>query len=256
MPPGLRAAARLVLLAAAPLAGACASPLDSLTGASADQMAGQAFANLDAAKVTHLTGGFQNGGRRFTLDCTTDHAGDAQGTISVDGRAFDLLVTGGRTFVRGQGFWASYGDDRVTRSYGDSWVALQAGGSGSLAGPGSPCTIGQTLRDRRLQLQKGGTSRIGRQEVVELSDSSGRLYVTSGKPTQLVRMVSSPGYRTPDGSSDVRLDFDHPKQLQVTPPPGPFASASSSGSGRSSATRNGRSRPSQKFSLTPDSLRS
>jgi hypothetical protein len=219
MPRGLRNALRLGLLVVTPLAAACASPLDSLMGTSADQLASQAFANLDAAKVTHLVGGFQNGGRRFALDCTTDHAGDAQGTISVDGRPFDVLVTGGRTFVRGQGFWAAYGDDKVTRFYGESWVALQVGTAGSLAGLASPCTIGQTLRDRRFQLKKGASSRIRGQDVIELSDSSGRMYVTSGKPTQLVRVVSSSSYRTPDGSSDVHLDFDHPRQLQVAPPP-------------------------------------
>lgn len=218
--PGSRRIAFTCLVAAAALAAvACTSPLDSLTGTSADQLASQALGNLDAAKVTHTAGGFANGGRRFTLDCTTNHAGEARGTVSVDGRAFEVLVASGRTYVKGAGFWAAFGDAKVSKLYGDSWVALQIGSSGSLAGLGSPCTIGQTLRDRRFQLKKGPTSKLGGRQVVELSDSSGKLYVTPDKPVQLVRIVSSPSYRSPDGSSDIHLDFEYPKQLQLEPPP-------------------------------------
>lgn len=200
------------------LGAACTSPVDALTGTSADQLASQAFANLDSAKVAHVKGSFVNGERRFTLDCTTDHAGNAQGTIGVNGGNYEVLVTSGQTYVRGHGFWSSFGDEKVARLYGDSWVALQTGSQRSLAGVASPCTLGQTLRDRRFQLTKGGTSRIGREQVVELSDSSGKLYVTPSKPSHLLRMVSSPGYRAPDGSSDVHLDFDYPTHLQVAPP--------------------------------------
>ncbi|PZR94471.1 MAG: hypothetical protein DLM67_12440, partial [Candidatus Nephthysia bennettiae] len=172
---------------AAIVAAACASPLDRLTGPSADQLASLAFASLDSAPATHLGGSFSNAGRRFTIDCTVNRSGEAQGTVEVDGRAYRLIVSGGRTYVQGQGFWAAYGDATVARLYGESWVLLDPGGVSSAGGPASPCGVARSLRGRRFQLKNDGDAKIGGQSAVQLSDSSGRLYLTTGKQPRLLR---------------------------------------------------------------------
>jgi hypothetical protein len=213
----LRVAARLCLLM--PLsAAACASPLDSLSGPSANELASQAYAQLASSRVTHLAGSFVNAGRRFTLDCTVTRGGDAHGAVEVDNRAYELLVSSGQTYVRGKDFWSGYGDAAVVKLYGDSWVALQANGVSTLGGPTGPCAVARALPDRPFQAKRDGEARIGGQPAVQLSDSSGRLYVSSGQPPRLLRVVSAKGYRTPDGSSELRLDFDYPRRFQVEAP--------------------------------------
>jgi hypothetical protein len=214
----LAAAARLCLLLGPLAVAACGSPLDALTGPSADELASRAFANLASSRVTHLSGSFVNGSRHFSLDCTVSRGGDAQGAVQVDDRAYELLVSGGQTYVRGQQFWSGYGDPGVARLYGDSWVALQANGISTLGGPAGPCAVARALPDRPLQMKREGEARIAGTPAVELSDSSGKLYVSSDGQPRLLRMVSGRGYRTPDGSSDLRLDFDYPKQFQVAAP--------------------------------------
>jgi hypothetical protein len=213
----LRVAARLCILV--PLSSAaCASPMDALTGPSANELASQAYSQLASSPVTHLAGSFVNAGRRFTLDCTVTHAGEAHGALQVDERAYELLVSGGQTYVRGKDFWSGYGDAAVAKLYGDSWVALQANGVSTLGGPAGPCAVARALPDRPFQAKRDGEARIGGQAAVQLSDSSGRLYVSSAQPPRLLRVVSARGYRTPDGSSDLRLDFDYPRHFQVQAP--------------------------------------
>src|SRR2546421_3290162 len=213
----LRVAARICILV--PLSGAaCASPMDALTGPSANELASQAYSQLASSPVTHLAGSFVNAGRRFTLDCTVTHAGEAHGALQVDERAYELLVTGGQTYVRGKDFWSGYGDAAVAKLYGDSWVALQANGVSTLGGPAGPCAVARALPDRPLQMKREGEARVAGKPAVELSDSSGRLYVSNDGQPRLLRMVSGRGYRTPDGSSDLRLDFDYPTQFKVAAP--------------------------------------
>jgi hypothetical protein len=216
---GLWARLRLWLLAVPLVAGACGSPIEALTGPSADELAAQAFASLDRAPATHLAGVFVNAGRHFVLDCTLRRGGEARGSIEIDGRPYQMLVSGGHTFVSGQGFWASYGDPKVARLYGDGWVMLDASGVSTLGGLASPCSVGRALREKRFQLKKeDGETRVAGQAAVELSDSSGKLFVSAGKQPRLLRIESARGYRAPDGSSDLRLDFGYPASVEIAPP--------------------------------------
>ncbi|MDQ6743083.1 MAG: hypothetical protein M3Z97_09280 [Candidatus Dormibacteraeota bacterium] len=207
----------LVVLAAV-MGAACTSPLESLTGPSPDELAGRAFAGLDSAPATHLAGSFSNAGRHFTIDCTVNRNGDAQGSVELDGRSYRLIVSGGRTYVQGQGFWAAYGDPTVARLYGDSWALLDANGVNSVGGPASPCSVGRSLRNRRFQLKNDGQASVAGRSAVQLSDSSGRLYLTTGQQPRLLRILSARGYRAPDGTSDLRLDFGYPPRATVTAP--------------------------------------
>ena len=200
------------------MAGACTSPLEAITGPSPDELAGRAFAGLDSAPATHLAGSFSNAGRRFTIDCTVNRSGDARGSVDVDGRAYQLIVSAGRTYVQGQGFWAAYGDPTVARLYGVSWALLDANGVTSVGGPAGPCSVGRALRNRRFQLKNDGEARVGGQSAIQLSDSSARLYLTTGNQPRLLRILSARGYRAPDGTSDMRLDFSYPARAAVSAP--------------------------------------
>jgi hypothetical protein len=203
---------------AALMAAACTSPLEAFTGPSADELAGRAFAGLDSAPATHLSGSFSNAGRRFTIDCTVNRSGDTQGSVAVDGRAYQLIVSAGRTYVQGPGFWAAYGDPTVARLYGQSWALLDANGVNSVGGPASPCSVGRALRNRRFRLKNDGDARVAGQSAIQLSDSSGRLYLTTGQQPRLLRILSARGYRAPDGSADLRLDFRYPPRTTVSAP--------------------------------------
>lgn len=207
------------ILLAALLAGACGSPLETLVGPSPDELAGRAFAGMDSAPATHLVGTFSNAGRHFTIDCTINRSGDTQGSVDLDGRAYQLIVSGGRTFVQGQAFWAAYGDSTVARLYGDSWALLDAHGVNSMgSSPASPCSIGRSLHNRRFQLRNDGVARVGGQSAIQLSDSSARLYLTTGKQPRLLRILSARGYRAPDGTTDMKLDFSYPTPPTVSAP--------------------------------------
>jgi hypothetical protein len=204
--------------AVAALTAACNSPLEALTGPSPGELAGQAFVSLEQAPATHLAGSFGNAGRTFTIDCTVNRDGEARGSVTVDGRGYQLIVSGGRTYVQGQGFWAAFGDAAAARVYGESWVLLDANGVNSVGGPASPCSVGRSLGNRRLQLKKDGDARVGRQSAVQLSDSSGRLYLSTEKQPRVLRILSARGYRTPDGSSDLKLDFSYPPRADLLAP--------------------------------------
>jgi hypothetical protein len=217
-PTGARAFLAASAGMAAIVAAGCASPLDGLTGPSPDELAGRAFASLDSAPATHLAGSLTNAGRRFTIDCTVNRSGEAQGTIEVDGRPYRLIVSGGRAYVQGQGFWAAYGDATVARLYGESWVLLDPNGVNAGGGPASPCSVARSLRGRRFRLKNDGEAKLGGQSAVQLSDSSGRLYLTTGNQPRLLRIQSARGYRAPDGSSDLRLDFSYPARTELSPP--------------------------------------
>jgi hypothetical protein len=214
----LEAGLRLFMLLLAPALASCASPWEALTGPSADDLARQALDNLDQAAAVHLAGTFTNAGRRFKLDCTVNRGGEAEGAVTVDGRAYRLVLSSGRTFVSGQDFWAAYGDPQVARVYGDGWVVLDAAGVTSLGGVASPCSIGRELRGRPLQLRQEGEAGVQGQSAVQLSDSSGKLYVSAAAPHRLLRIESAPGYRAPDGSSGLRLDFSYPRAVEIAPP--------------------------------------
>ncbi len=85
-----------------------------------------AMLNLAAASAVRYRGSFDNGGDTTGLDATVTSAGEASGTLTVDGVQLGMLVLQGATYLRApESFWA--GDspkNGITRRYGGNWVRV------------------------------------------------------------------------------------------------------------------------------------
>jgi hypothetical protein len=213
-------AAALALTCASAASSACLSlPFGSPAPRSADQLIVAAIRSLASAPTVRFQGSWVDAqGRSLQVAMSTDPRGDGVGTASVNGQAVDVLESGGRTFFRGASYWA-LASPPSAKLYGDSWVATQPGALGdTLSALTRPGAIGDLLGSRRYGLKRGGTDTMDGRPVVALADSRGTVYVTGDDPVRLVRLVGAEGYVQPDGSHDLRLDFDYPARIAVSPP--------------------------------------
>jgi hypothetical protein len=211
--------AALALTCAAASSACLSLPFGSPAPRSADQLVVAAIRSLAGAPTVRFQGSWVDAqGRSLQVTMSTDPGGDGEGTASVNGHAVDVLESGGRTFFRGASYWAM-ASPPIAKLYGDSWVAAQPGVLGdTLSSLTRPGAIGDLLGSRRHGLKRGGTDTVDGWAVIALLDSSGTVYVTGDDPVRLVRLVSAPGYVQPDGSHDLRLDFDYPPRVAISPP--------------------------------------
>jgi hypothetical protein len=211
----------LVLVVAAVACGACSGlPLAGAPPVRApDELTGDAIRGLAGARYVHVSGTYVDPqGRRLQVSMVVSRSGDSQGTVMIDGRSLELLMTGGRTFSRGGAYWAA-ADPRNGRLYGENWVAGQP--------PGAPATLAELVRlggiadglgSRLYGLRPAGSATLGGRTVLTLTDSEGSVSVTAGAPTRLVRLEDAPGYVQPNGNHDVQLDFDYPARASIGVP--------------------------------------
>jgi hypothetical protein len=216
-----RRAVPVALVCAAAAGSACLSlPFGaSAPPKTADELTAAAVHSLATAPTLRFQGTWTDGqGHHVQATMELTSHGDGQGSASQDGHAVDVMQSGGRLLFRGASFWA-LSDPRTAKLYGDSWVAAQPPGLadtlGALTRPGA---IGDLLGSRRYGLKRGPGETVDGQDAVALSDSSGTVYVSAADPTRLVRLATAPGYVRPDGSRDLRLDFDYPPAVAVSPP--------------------------------------
>jgi hypothetical protein len=168
--------------------------------------------------AVHLTGEFTRDSHRHQLDVTLDRGGDGQGSLTVDGHRVQYRSVDGHEYAMAdQGFWAAQG--ALSPYLAGRWVT----------GPQSLDGLSSAALSRALSLLDGARpgvtfdritqrTRIGSVPVVDLSDPSGDLYVSTGLSNRFVRVVSRPGYRSSDGVTDIRIDLDYPAPVTVVAP--------------------------------------
>jgi len=187
--PALSALA-LVLLAACGTGDSGPAPDNGESAKPAGQILKDSVAAMRTAQSVHIVGEIATGKDVLGMDLHFDHTGNTEGSVTLSGTRADIVVTGGRTYLRGRQLFAAYGDAQIAQTIGDRWVVLPGA-----SGPGSD--IVQELSEftdfNRLAdilatptggaVTKGAVSTVGGRSVVALRSADGTLYVaTTGKP--------------------------------------------------------------------------
>jgi hypothetical protein len=225
---GRAALAALGVIAALGLisGGALAASADrgtdnGITGKSPDAILATSLGAGEHARFAHIVGNIVSGGSHIGLDIR--FAGTkAEGRLSEDGIAFNLVLTSTKAFVKGgAAFWRKEGGapgDPTVKLLANKWVG------GSIA-KGKPfAAFGAEFRLRGLlaslssshgPLVLAGTTKIHGQPAVGLRDTKqgGTIYIaTTGKPYPL-------SIQKTKGSDTGTLEFeDWDKPVSVTAP--------------------------------------
>jgi hypothetical protein len=184
-------AALSVLLVSACGSSDSGGPLDNGEAAKpADQILKDSVAALRGAQSVHLVGELSTGSDVLGLDLRFTRAGNTQGTVTLGSVHADIVISGGRTYLRGRELFARFGNAQTAQAIGDHWVVLSAQSSpeGDIVQALSDFIDFNKLADVFASptggaVTKGGISTVDGRSVVALRDSDGILYVaTTGRP--------------------------------------------------------------------------
>lgn len=211
------------------LLGACNLPGQS-TGISiggeesksVDQVLADAQKDMPPFKTIHVT--FNTTTKdlgAITFDVSAADAGNVTGTGSAGDAKFDIVVVDGKTYIKGQAFWAkvfangSVPDPSVQQlvqtKIGDHWViGLDTLGDNATRNNLSPAVLADCLAQHGT-VSKGGTQTINGKKAVEIKDKG-----------------DSPGGRA--GSRFIAVDSPH--VLLRTTATGPTAAGTSQTNGK------------------------
>jgi hypothetical protein len=163
-------------------------------------------AAADAATSVHVSGSIVTARSPITLDMHLSAGKGGRGALSENGRAFQLIQTGGTVYIKGSAaFYKQIGGTAAAQLLQGKW--LKAAASSSDFASLSQLTdlrqlVDQTLADHG-SLTKTGTTTVDGQKVVGVSDKTkgGTLYIaTSGQPY--------PIQITKSGSRGGKVTFD------------------------------------------------
>lgn len=184
------AAAAVLALCLGTAGAVAAAPRDNgVASKSPNAILAAALAAGEHARSVHVVGSMITGGAPFGIDCRFT-GNDVEGRLSQGGVGFDLVVTGGKVYVRGgASFWKTSGgttDPTVVKMLANRWVA-------SSASKGSFAKLASSFRLRSLggshgKLAVGGRTTIHGHPAIALKDTteSGSLSVaTTGQPFPL-----------------------------------------------------------------------
>jgi hypothetical protein len=185
----LPAPALVPLLLAA--CGGGSGPVDNgEAGKPAAQILKDTVAALRNAESVNLYGQVPTTGETVGMDLHYNRSGNLTGTITIDTTKADLVIAGGRTYLRGRALFARFGGDQAASVIGDHWVSVPGG-----SGPGGDILRGlATFTDfGKLAdlfsnpsggaVTKGAAATVDGRPAVALRDSDSTLYVaTTGKP--------------------------------------------------------------------------
>jgi hypothetical protein len=212
------AVAAAVLAASVAASGAsaaapAAAPFDNgIAAKPPNEILAAALAAGEHAHSVHIVGSLTSGGVPFGIDCR--FAGnDVAGRLVQNGVAFDLVITGGKVYVKGgASFWRSAGgtkDPTVIKLLANRWVASATRKGGPFTKLASSFRLSALLRSlggSHGKLAVGGTATIHGQPAVALKDTTkgGSLYVaTTGQPFPLSIQKAKQA-----GNDSGRLDFE------------------------------------------------
>jgi hypothetical protein len=184
----------------------------------ASQILKDTVAALRGAQAVHMYGTVPSSGESFGIDVRYNRSGNLTGTFTLGGVSADVVVTGGRSYLKGKALFSKFAGAQVAAVIGDHWVALPAG-----AGPGSDIvesistfTDFGKLADALSMpsggaVTKGASTTVDGQAVVALRDADSTLYVaTTGKPYP-VEIKPDTGSQTLHFASwDVAVDVSAP----------------------------------------------
>lgn len=180
---------------------------------SADQILKDAGAALQKASSVHLVGTAHSAQGSFQVDLRMSQKGESSGSISSGGQRFEVVIVGGRTYLRSAQLAQRIG------AATDRYILLPVSGQGAaiaqdVAGFATLKGFAGSGFSSQGTPVKTGTTSIDGQPAVGVKDSSGgTLYVaTTGSPYPLELTQSGDTVRFTEYGSGFR----------VTPPPNPI----------------------------------
>lgn len=179
----------------------------------------EAAGTTGTAPVVHATGSFVHDGHTFQVDVSESKVGDGQGVVTEDGTKVQFRNAGTSLYLMSTpAFWTPRTDARLATYLGGRWV-LDSGASFDF----SPALLQDALAPL-TDVPAGSTTvtthsaRLGSRDALRLTSPHADVYVTTGHPASVLRLVTSTGYRSDAGITDVRLDLDYPATLTVHAP--------------------------------------
>lgn len=208
---------------------------------SAEQILSDAADGLRNAKTIHLT--VKTTADQFgdvTFDISVDESGNITGSGTVGGSKFDLVVSGGKTYIKGSDFWAkllsqasqsSAQEKQLIQSkIDDHWITGY-----DILGDTKDRLKTDVFADCLTEhgaLSKNATDSVGGKKVVVVQDkgdepggAAATYYVAFDSPHVLVRLQET-GHRTP-GTSATRGKCKGTTVSGGSPNPDPNAKPSS-----------------------------
>ena len=192
-------------------------------GKTADQLVGDAAANLTSAPAVQVDARFVQNGTPYSMSWRVNRSGDLIATVSFKGSKDDVISVGGKVWMRtDKAFWDNLGrtDALAQKVLPAHWMIVAQGGSVIAPDVPNPASLRNLLPFGPSDLSKGPAQATGGQQTVKLSDSRADIYVTAAGPTRLVRLVFAPGYTDRTGISGLDARFSYPRRLTVTAPSG------------------------------------
>jgi len=190
--PTMRVSALALVLTAALLAGCGSSRQAAPANDEASKPANQVFADAKAAATSassaHVAGSLVSSGTPFTVDLSFARDKGAKGSVSVNGRAFDLVKIGDTIYIKGSdAFYQHFAGPAIAQLIHGRWIKASTRDKrfrsfaplASIAG-----LFGQISAHHGRLVNDGKTTYKGQPVVVirDTSDNS-KLYVAAtGKP--------------------------------------------------------------------------
>ena len=188
----MRASALALALAAALLAGcgghSKAAEPNGEASKPAERVLADAKAAATSASSAHVSGNLESAGTAITLDLSTARGKGAKGSMSTNGRKFDLVRIGDTAYIHGSdAFWQHYAGSGIAQLLHDRWVKapiLQPRFRSLAPLTSIGLLLGQVSAHHGKLVNDGKTAYKGTQ-VVAIRDTSddSKLYVAAtGKP--------------------------------------------------------------------------
>ncbi len=187
----------LALLAALPIAagvsacgGSSSSNGNGLQSKSADAIVKAAYQAANGLKSVRIAGTMSKGGTNVGLNLKMVAGVGAQGTISQQGKSFQLVVDHKTLYINaGRAFWTAYTNAAIAKLMEGKWLRASTTGSySSFASFGDIHSLFGSVLTQHGKLAKGAVKTIRGVKAIGIRDTTqgGTLYVAlTGKPYPL-----------------------------------------------------------------------
>jgi hypothetical protein len=220
----MRVSALALVLIAALLAGCGSSKQSAPPNNEASKPANEVFADAKAAAMSassvRVAGSLVSSGTPFTVDLSFARNKGAKGSVSINGRAFDLVKTGDTIYIKGSdSFYQHFAGSAIAQLIHGRWIKASTSDKRfrSLAPLASISGLFAEISANHGKLVNDGKTTYKGQPVVAIRDVSdnSKLYVAAtGKPYP-VALVG--GNKRQSGA--VAFD-DWNKPVSLSPPSG------------------------------------
>jgi hypothetical protein len=229
------AAAAAILVASCGSGGPTSSADNGESSKAASQILQDVASAYRSAKSVHLAGSVNSSGQTYTVDMKIVAGGTVSGNIAFQGVTADVVIVGGKTYIKGKSLFAQFAGPAAAATIGDNWVAVPASAAAEITGGFATLTDFNQLADQLKTpsgtVTKGASTTILGQPVITLRDDKATLYVAaSGKPY--------PVQFKPINDATQHLDFtEYDQNFNIAAPSGAIDySGVGAGTGASSPT--------------------